>query len=82
MGGEGPGHEGRFSRDPLPIFSAGGPCEFVWHGQACQLFDVVHPTFPPPTTASLSLQGTLKDGFGDAVAACDMPEPCVHVTIS
>ena len=25
-------HEGRFSRDALPVFSAGGPCEQFWHG--------------------------------------------------
>ena len=25
--GGGGGHEGRFSRDPLPVFSAGGACE-------------------------------------------------------
>ena len=23
-----------------------------------------------------TLQGAMKDGFGEAVAACDMPEPC------
>ena len=46
------GHEGRFSRGPLPVFSAGGPCEYLWHGQECPLFDVVHPAFALPTTAS------------------------------
>ena len=39
-------------------------------------FDVVHPAFPVPTTASPTLQGVLKDGFGEAVVECDMPEPC------
>ena len=29
-----------------------------------------------PTTASPTLQGALKDGFGESVVACDMPEPC------
>ena len=24
----------------------------------------------------VALQGVLKDGFGEAVVACDMPEPC------
>ena len=47
-----------------------------WHGQGCPLFDVVHPAFPVPTTASPILQGVLKDGFGEAFVACDMPEPC------
>ena len=27
--GEWTGHEERFRRDPLPVFSAGGPCEQV-----------------------------------------------------
>ena len=77
------GHEGRFSRDPLPVFSAGGPPQFwalrspqFWHGQGCPLFNVLHPAFPLPTTASPTLQGALKDGFGEAVMACNMPEPC------
>ena len=26
------GRKGRFSRDPPPAFSAGGPCEQFWHG--------------------------------------------------
>ena len=32
--------------------------------------------FPLSNMASLTLQGALKDGFGEAVVACDMPEPC------
>ena len=69
-------HGGRFSRDPLPVFSAGGPWEQFWHGQECSLFDAVHPAFPLPTTASSTLRGALKDGFKEAVVVCDMPEPC------
>ena len=38
--------------------------------------DVVHPAFPALTTASPMFQGALKDGFVEAVMACDMPEPC------
>ena len=33
------------------------------------------PAFRLPTMASPTLQGALNDGFGEAVAACDMPEP-------
>ena len=44
-------------------FSAGGPCEQLWHGQGCPLFDIVHPVFPLPTTASPTLYSTLKGGF-------------------
>ena len=43
-------------------------------GKGCPFLYVVHPAFPPPTTASPTLQGALKDGFGEAVVACDMPE--------
>ena len=42
----------------------------------CPFFDVNHPAFPLPTTASPTLPGVLKDGFGEAVVTCDMPEPC------
>ena len=63
-------------RDPLPVFSAGGPCE-----QFCPLFDVVHPAFPLPTTASPALQGALKDGFGEAVVVCNMPAPCKFLSL-
>ena len=45
------GNEGRFRRDPVPVLSAGGPCEQLWHGQGWPLFDVVHPPFPLPTTS-------------------------------
>ena len=66
-------YDRRYSRDSLPAFSVGGHCEQF--GQGCPLSDVVHPAFPLPTTASPTLQGALKDGFGEAVMACDMPEP-------
>ena len=45
-------HEGWFSRDPLPVFSAGGPYDQFWHQQGCPLFDAVHPEFPLLTMAS------------------------------
>ena len=61
----------QFSTDPLPVFSAGGPCEQFWRGQGCPLFDVVHPAFPLPTTASPILQR-------EAVVACDMPYGIKH----
>ena len=47
------GHEGRFSRDSLPVFPAGGHREQLWHVQGCPLFvssadhDVVHPARCP-----------------------------------
>ena len=70
------GHEGQFSRDPVPVFSAGGLWEQLWNGQICPVFDVVHPAFPLQVTMSPTLQGALKDGFGEVVMAYDMPEPC------
>ena len=69
-------HEGRFSTDLLPVFSAGDPCEQFWHGQVCPLFDVAHPPFLLPTTASPTIQGALKNGLGETEVTCDMPEPC------
>ena len=67
------GHEGGFRRDPLPVFSAGSPCEQFLHGQGCPLFGVVHPAFPLLTVASPTLQGALKeDGSGEAVMVCDL----------
>ena len=30
---------------------------------------------------SLILQGALKDGFGEVVVACDMPEPCKFLSL-
>ena len=37
--------------------------------------DIVHPAFSLLTMMSPILQGALKDGFGEAVVACDMSEP-------
>ena len=45
-------------------------------GQGHPLFDVVHPAFSLPTTASPTLQDALKGGLGEAVVVRDMPEPC------
>ena len=38
--------------------------------------DVVYPACPLPTTMLPTLQGALKDGFGEAVTVCDLPEAC------
>ena len=51
------GHEGQFSRDPLPVLFAGGHREHFWH---------VHPAFLRPSTMSPTFQGALKYGFGEA----------------
>ena len=59
------GRRGDVRDDPaeilFPVFSAGDPCEQFWHGQECLLFDVVHPAFPLPTTASPTIHDALKD---------------------
>ena len=70
------GHEGQFSTDPVSAFSAGGPCEQFWRRQGCPLSYVVHPVFPLPITVSPTLQGALKNKFGEAVMACNMSETC------
>ena len=59
------GHGRQFSRDSLPVFSTGDPCDQFWHGQGCPLFDVVYPAFPLPPTVLPTLQGSLEDGFGE-----------------
>ena len=69
------------SADSLPVFSAGGPCEQFWHGQICPLFDVVHPAFPLPTTASPTLHSALRNGSGEAVTTCDMSNPCKFLSL-
>ena len=51
------------------------------HGQERPLFDLVHPAFLLPTTASPTLQRALKDGFAEAVMACDMPESCKFLSL-
>ena len=81
MGSCGGGHDRWSSRDPFPIFSAGGHFELLWHGQGCSLFDFVQPAFPLPTTVSLTLQGVLEDGSGEAVMAYDTPELCEHPSL-
>ena len=45
-------------------FLQGGLCKQFWHGQGRPLFDVVHPAFLLPTTASPIPQGAMTDGFG------------------
>ena len=64
---------GLFCRRPLWAALA-------WAGMST-LFDVVYPAFPLPTTMSPTLQVTLKDGFGEAVLACDMPELCKFLSL-
>ena len=64
------------AENSIPLFPAGGHCEQFWHGQGCPLFDVVHPACSLPTITSPTLRGALKDCFGEAVVARDMPEPC------
>ena len=56
-------------------FLQGGPCKQFLHGQGYLCFDVVHPAFPLLTTVSPTLQVALNDGFGEAIMACNMPEP-------
>ena len=72
-------HEGRFTRDPLPVFSVGGPCEQSWHGHGCLLFDVVHQAFPVPTAKSPTRHCAPEDDLDlskQAVVAYDMSGAC------
>ena len=76
------GHKGRFGSDPLVVFSAGGPCEQFRHGQGRLLIGIVRSAVPLLTTASSTLQAALTDGFGEAVVARDLPEPCKFPSLS
>ena len=68
------GQEGLLNRNPLPVFSAEG--RHVQHqGPGCPHFEVVCQTFLLPPAVLPTLQGALKDGFVEAVVACDIPEP-------
>ena len=58
------------------FFSAGGHFEQLWHGHKCPRFDVLHPAFALPTKAWPTVQGALKESFGEAVLAHDVPEVC------
>ena len=62
-------------------FLQGPPREQFWHGQGCPLFDIVRGAFLLPTTASSTLQGTLKDGFREVAVVCDMPESCKFLSL-
>ena len=52
-----------------------------WLGQGCPLFDDVHAASLLPTTASPTLQGAPKDGFGEVVVAYNMPESCKFLSL-
>ena len=41
----------------------------------------VHPAFPLLIPALYTLQGALKDSFGEAVVAYDLPEPCKFLSL-
>ena len=43
-------------------------------GRGVHSLTLSNPAFPLPTTALPILQGSLKDGFGEAVVARDLPE--------
>ena len=62
--------EGRFSRDPFPVFSAEGHKALVGSSglgrDVPSLMLSIQPIF----------QGALRDCSGGAIVACDMPEPC------
>ena len=51
--------EGRFSRDPLPVFSVEGHCEWLWHGQGHPLNGIIHPVFPLLAVAEAMLDGCM-----------------------
>lgn len=81
------GHVGQFSRDPLPLFSAGSHHEHhhehFWHGQGYPLFNAVHPIFADHGVVHIRCAYGFgfgrEDGLGEVVKANDMPEPDMQV---
>ena len=69
------GHQGDFRDDSAEILFQSFLQEALVSSSGTGRDDVVHPAFPLPTTVSPTLQGDLKDGFGEAVVACDISEP-------
>ena len=62
--------------DSAEIFFQSLLHEAIAMGQICPFFDTVYPAFTLPTTALPTLQDALKDGFREAVVACDVPKQC------
>ena len=57
-------------------FSVESHHEQFQHGQGHPLFSLVHSAFLLPAAVSPTLQGALKEGFGQDVMACDLLKPC------
>ena len=58
-----------------------GHGEHFRHEHGYSFFDFVHPTFPQPNMVLPTIQSALKDDFGEAVVACDMPKPCKFLSL-
>ena len=46
------------------------------------MFILLYPAFSLSTTVSPTLQGALKNDSGEAVVACDVPEPCKFLSLN
>ena len=71
------GYDRQFSRDPLPVFSAGGPCQHFWHERDVRslMFSIQHflcrsPHCPPSKVPRRMVLERLN------IVVCDTPEPC------
>ena len=51
-------------------------------GRDVHSLTLVHLSFPLQTASSPTLQGALKDGLGEAVVVCEMPEPCKFLSLN
>ena len=68
-------HQGPVEISPLTDWVIGGTGGMIQRRQGCPLLDIVHQAFLLSTVVVPTLQGALKDGFGEAVVQCDMSEP-------
>ena len=79
------GHRGDMKDDSAEIFLQSflqkalvSSSDMCWDVHSLML-SIQH--FLCQTTVSASLQGGLKDAFGEAVMACDMPKPCMFQSL-
>ena len=81
------GHEGRFSRDRLPVFSSGGHCEQFWHGQGRPLWrcpssissadhDVAHALRFPEGWFWRGCRGAWHAQIMEVSVSWQLPEDC------
>ena len=60
----------------LKVFSAGDPCEQLWHGHVCSLFNCCLCSIPSADNGVAHSPRCPEGEIRDPVVLCDTPEPC------